>query len=158
MSTSKQVDALVERGYEHGFVTDIETDVIPPGPRRKMSSGFISQRKQGTRVVLEYRLKRSFGTGWDDTAGMVIRCIYPQIDFQAISYFAAPTKKPVLESLDQVDPEAADLRETRHPAGGAEGAGRGRRRGCSTASRWPPPSGKNRRTPGDLLLDLGGGA
>ena len=30
-STTKQVDALVERGYEHGFVTDIETDVIAPG-------------------------------------------------------------------------------------------------------------------------------
>ena len=102
-STSKQVDALVERGYEHGFVTDIETDVIPPGLDEDVIR-FISQRKQEPEWVLEYRLK-AFRHWLGMTPPAWSSVHYPQIDFQAISYFAAPTKKPVLESLDQVDPE-----------------------------------------------------
>ena len=102
-STSKQVDALVERGYEHGFVTDIETDVIPPGLDEDVIR-FISQRKQEPEWVLEYRLK-AFRHWLEMTPPAWSSVHYPQIDFQAISYFAAPTKKPVLESLDQVDPE-----------------------------------------------------
>ena len=102
-STSKQVDALVERGYEHGFVTDIETDVIPPGLDEDVIR-FISQRKQEPEWVLEYRLK-AFRHWLGMTPPVWSSVHYPQIDFQAISYFAAPTKKPVLESLDQVDPE-----------------------------------------------------
>ncbi|MCP5428677.1 MAG: Fe-S cluster assembly protein SufB [Chromatiaceae bacterium] len=102
-STTKQVDALVERGYEHGFVTDIETDVIAPGLDEDVIR-FISQRKQEPEWVLEYRLK-AFRHWLGMTPPEWSSVHHPQIDFQAISYFAAPKKKPVLESLDQVDPE-----------------------------------------------------
>ena len=102
-STAEQMDELVSRGYEHGFVTDIETEVIPPGLDEDVIR-FISQRKEEPEWVLEYRLKayRHWLTmsrpRWSSVH-------HPEIDFQAISYFAAPKKKDALQSLDEVDPE-----------------------------------------------------
>ena len=102
-STAEQMDELVSRGYEHGFVTDIDTEVIPPGLDEDVIR-FISQRKEEPEWVLEYRLKayRHWLTmsrpRWSSVH-------HPEIDFQAISYFAAPKKKDALQSLDEVDPE-----------------------------------------------------
>ena len=102
-STANDMDELVARGYEHGFVTDIETDVIPPGLDEDVIR-LISARKHEPEWVLAYRLKayRHWLTmsppAWSSVH-------YPPIDHQAISYFAAPKKKPTLDSLDQVDPE-----------------------------------------------------
>ena len=102
-STVKQMDALVGKGYEHGFVTEIETEVIPPGLSEE-TIRLISQRKNEPEWVLEYRLK-AFRHWLTMQAPQWAAVHYPQIDFQAISYFAAPKKKPTLESLDEVDPE-----------------------------------------------------
>ncbi|MCG6965755.1 MAG: Fe-S cluster assembly protein SufB [Chromatiaceae bacterium] len=102
-SSNKQMDALVAKGYEHGFVTDIETDVIPPGLNEDVIR-FISARKNEPEWVLEYRLK-AYRHWLTMTPPHWSSVHYPAIDFQAISYFAAPTKKPQLDSLDQVDPE-----------------------------------------------------
>jgi len=102
-STAKQVDELVSEGYEHGFVTDIETDIIPPGLDEGVIR-FISQRKKEPEWVLDYRLKayRHWLT-MDEPEWASVH--YPKIDFQAISYFAAPKQKETLNSLDEVDPE-----------------------------------------------------
>jgi Fe-S cluster assembly protein SufB len=51
-----QLDQLVGKGYEHGFITDIETDVIPPGLDEDVIR-LISSRKNEPEWVLEYRLK-----------------------------------------------------------------------------------------------------
>ncbi|MGB5453007.1 MAG: Fe-S cluster assembly protein SufB [Sedimenticolaceae bacterium] len=102
-STSKQMDDLVSRGYEHGFVTDIETDVIPPGLNEDVIR-FISARKKEPDWVLEYRLK-AYRHWLTMPAPRWASVHYPEIDFQAISYFAAPKKKETLGSLDEVDPE-----------------------------------------------------
>ena len=102
-TTPKNIDELVAEGYQHGFVTDIETDVIPPGLDEDVIR-FISQRKSEPEWVLEYRLKayRHWLT-MDEPKWASVH--YPKIDFQAISYFAAPKQKPALNSLDEVDPE-----------------------------------------------------
>ena len=102
-STAEQMDELVARGYEHGFVTDIETEVIPPGLNEDVIR-FISQRKDEPEWVLEYRLKAY--RHWLTMARPRWSSVdHPEIDFQAISYFAAPKKKDALKSLDEVDPE-----------------------------------------------------
>jgi Fe-S cluster assembly protein SufB len=102
-STAEKMDELVARGYEHGFVTDIETEVIPPGLNEDVIR-LISQRKEEPDWVLAYRLKayRHWLTMSQPRWSSVH---HPAIDFQAISYFAAPKKRAELQSLDEVDPE-----------------------------------------------------
>ena len=102
-STAEHMEDIVSKGYEHGFVTDIDTDVIPPGLSEEVIR-FISQRKNEPEWVLEYRLKayRHWLT-MDPPEWSSVH--YPPIDHQAISYFAAPKKKETLASLDEVDPE-----------------------------------------------------
>ena len=104
MSTSvKHVKELADAGYEHGFVTDIESDVIPPGLNEDVIR-LISARKNEPEWVLDNRLAayRHWLTMEPPQWSSVH---YPQIDHQAISYFAAPKQKQGLESLDEVDPE-----------------------------------------------------
>ena len=104
MSASvKQVNDLADSGYEHGFVTDIESDVIPPGLNEDVIR-LISARKNEPEWVLDNRLAayRHWLTMEPPQWSSVH---YPQIDHQAISYFAAPKQKQGLESLDEVDPE-----------------------------------------------------
>jgi Fe-S cluster assembly protein SufB len=102
-STAKQMDDLVRQGYQHGFVTEIETDVIPPGLNEDVIRE-ISQRKNEPEWVLEYRLK-AYRHWLTMTPPEWSSVHYPQIDFQAISYFAAPKKQDAPKSLDEVDPE-----------------------------------------------------
>ena len=102
-AAARQVRAIAESGYEHGFVTDIESEVIQPGLNEEVIR-LISRRKKEPDWVLEYRLAayRHWLTleppQWSSVH-------YPQIDHQAISYFAAPKQRKGPESLDQVDPE-----------------------------------------------------
>jgi Fe-S cluster assembly protein SufB len=102
-STAKQMDDLVSSGYEHGFTTDIETEVIPPGLSEDVIR-LISQRKNEPEWVLESRLK-AYRHWLTMTPPEWSSVHYPPIDHQAISYFAAPKKKKELQSLDEVDPE-----------------------------------------------------
>ena len=102
-STSEQYDALVSGGYEHGFVSDIDTEIIPPGLSEDVIR-FISARKGEPEWVLEYRLK-AYRHWLTMTPPHWASVHYPPIDHDAISYFAAPRKKPTLNSLDEVDPE-----------------------------------------------------
>ncbi len=101
--TAKQMDDLVDKGYEHGFVTDIETEIIPPGLSEDVIR-FISSKKNEPAWVLDYRLQAF--THWQTmTPPRWASVDHPPIDHQAISYFAAPKRKPELNSLDEVDPE-----------------------------------------------------
>jgi Fe-S cluster assembly protein SufB len=102
MSTSTQhIDELLGKGYAAGFVTDIEQDYAPPGLDESIIA-FISAKKQEPPWLLESRLKALHH--WRTMATPTWANVhYPAIDFQAISYYAAPRKKP--QSLDEVDPE-----------------------------------------------------
>jgi Fe-S cluster assembly protein SufB len=103
---SSQVEALVNKVYKHGWVTDIETEVAPKGLNEDIIR-FISAKKQEPEWLLEWRLKAY--RGW---LKMVephwANVKYDPIDYQAIRYYAAPKTKAPLGSLDQVDPRLLD--------------------------------------------------
>ncbi len=89
--------------YKYGFVSDIDTDVIPRGLNEDVIR-LISKKKGEPEWMLEFRLKayRHWLTLKMPTwAHLDI----PEIDYQAISYYAAPKKKEGPKSLDEVDPE-----------------------------------------------------
>jgi Fe-S cluster assembly protein SufB len=100
---SAVLDKLVNQPYQHGFVTDIASDVAAKGLSED-TIRLISAKKNEPDWLLEFRLKayRHWLTmtepGWANVK-------YPKIDFQAISYYAAPKPKAKLKSMDEVDPE-----------------------------------------------------
>ena len=89
--------------YKYGFVTDIESDTLPPGLNEDVIR-HISAKKGEPEWLTEWRLKsyRNWLTMKEPTWQNVH---YPPIDFNALSYYSAPKSKPELESLDEVDPE-----------------------------------------------------
>lgn len=106
-STQKTVKDLIDAGYEHGFVTDIESDTVPPGLDED-TIRLISGRKNEPDWMLESRLKayRHWLTMVDPDWAHVQ---HPPIDFQAISYYSAPKKKGEgPNSLEEVDPQLLD--------------------------------------------------
>ena len=106
-TTNKVVHEVAEQQYNYGWVTDIESDIIPPGLNEDVVR-FISAKKNEPEFMLEWRLKafRHFMTlVEDEQAPDWANIEFPKIDFQAISYYAAPKSKKELESLDEVDPE-----------------------------------------------------
>ena len=94
---------LVDRPYKHGFVTEIESDVAAKGLSEE-TIRLISAKKNEPGWLLEFRLK-AFRHWLTMTRPEWANVKYPPIDFQAISYYAAPRAKPKLASMDEVDPE-----------------------------------------------------
>jgi Fe-S cluster assembly protein SufB len=94
---------LVNQPYKHGFVTEIESDVAPKGLNEDIIR-LISTKKNEPEWLLDFRLKAY--EQWlkmEEPKWPNVR--YPAIDFQAISYYAAPKPKQKLNSMDEVDPE-----------------------------------------------------
>ena len=92
--------------YKYGFTSDIDTDIIPAGLNEDVIR-LISHKKQEPEWLLEFRLK-AFRYGLTLTPPTWAHLKIPEIDFQAISYFAAPKKKDTPKSLDEVDPALID--------------------------------------------------
>jgi Fe-S cluster assembly protein SufB len=109
MSQAQAVDELVRSEYEHGFVTDIDSDTLPPGLDEGVVRA-ISARKGEPEFMVEWRLKayRHWRTMETPKWASVH---YPPIDFEAISYFSAPRKKEGPKSLDEVDPALLETYE-----------------------------------------------
>lgn len=106
-STQESVDDLIQGGYQHGFVTTIESDTLPAGLSEE-TIRLISARKSEPQWMLESRLKafRHWLTLQEPDWAQLH---HPAIDFQAISYYSAPKQKGNgLQSLDEVDPELID--------------------------------------------------
>jgi len=101
---SKNVEKLVKKEYEHGFVTDIDADTIPPGLSEEIIT-FISNKKDEPKWLLDWRLKayRQWLKMEDPTWA---KLDIEHIDYQAISYYSAPkSKDDAPKSLDEVDPK-----------------------------------------------------
>ncbi len=104
---SAEVRELAERPYQHGFVSDIDTDVIPKGLSEDVVR-LVSSKKNEPAWLLEWRLQayRHWLTmeepDWQNAH-------YAPIDFQDIAYYAAPKPKPKLASMDEVDPELREM-------------------------------------------------
>ena len=97
------IQEYLDKGYQWGFVTDIESEAIPKGLSED-TVRIISAKKEEPEWMLEFRL-RAFRTWkkmkepeWSDNQ-------HPRIDFQDIVYYSEPKQKKKLESLDEVDPE-----------------------------------------------------
>jgi Fe-S cluster assembly protein SufB len=102
MSTATEL--LTNREYKYGFVTDIESDVIPKGLSED-TVRLISQKKNEPEWMLEFRLKAFRNWLKMTEPDYWANFDYPRIDFQNISYYAAPKQKPKKASMDEVDPE-----------------------------------------------------
>ncbi len=97
------LNELTLEEYKYGFSTDIEMEIAPVGLNED-TVRMISEKKGEPEWLLEWRLKAlqhffkmdmPTWQNFDD----------PNVDFQSISYYAAPKSKPQLNSLDEVDPE-----------------------------------------------------
>ncbi len=101
---SEEIEQYIKTEYEAGFVTDIDAETLPPGLNEDVVR-FISNKKGEPEWLLEWRLK-AFRAWQEMEEPEWAHVHYPEIDFQAISYFSAPKSmedKP--QSLDEVDPE-----------------------------------------------------
>lgn len=100
----QMLEERVNREYEFGFTTDIETDTVQKGLNEDIIR-LISKKKNEPEWLLEWRLK-AFNLWKGMTMPRWGHLKYPDIDFQDIIYYAAPkTKKAKPGSLDEVDPE-----------------------------------------------------
>jgi len=101
---NKEIKSFVEKKYEHGFVTDIESDQIEPGLTEETVRR-ISAKKEEPEFLLEWRLKafRHWETMKKPTWAHVQ---VEEIDLQEIVYYSAPkAKTDAPKSLDEVDPK-----------------------------------------------------
>jgi Fe-S cluster assembly protein SufB len=98
------VEALVAREYQAGFITDIESDTLPPGLDESVVR-FISRKKQEPDWLTEWRLE-AYRAWLTMPTPEWAHVHFPPIDFQAISYYSAPRNQgDGPKSLDEVDPE-----------------------------------------------------
>jgi Fe-S cluster assembly protein SufB len=104
------VNEVVDRQYPHGFVTDIESETLPPGLNEDVIR-FISAKKDEPEFLLEWRLK-AYQYWLTLSPPEWSHLDIDPIDFQAISYFSSPkTNKDAPKSLDEVDPKLLETYE-----------------------------------------------
>jgi len=119
----KLLNDITTKEYEYGFVTDIDTDVIPKGLSEDVVR-LISHKKNEPEFMLEFRLK-AYREWLKMKAPEWAHLKIPPIDFQETIYYAAPRNTPKYNSLDEVDPELLEtfkklgipLEEQKHLAG-----------------------------------------
>ncbi len=109
--------------YKYGFYTDIDTDTIPPGLSEEVIR-LISHKKGEPEWLLDFRLK-AYRKWLTMKMPHWAHLDIPEINYQAISYYAAPKKKEGPKSMDEVDPQLIEtfnklgipLEEQKHLAG-----------------------------------------
>ncbi len=104
---SVDIKQLAEQEYKYGFVTDIEQDIAPKGLNEDVIR-MISEKKNDPQWLLDWRLK-AYNHWLTMDVPKWPNITYPEIDFNDISYYAAPKIKEKPKSLDDIDPE---LKET----------------------------------------------
>lgn len=97
---------LETKEYEYGFYTDIESDTFPKGLNEDIVIA-ISKKKEEPEWMTSWRLE-AFRAWKEMIEPEWANINYKKPDFQNISYYSAPNKKPKYESLDEVDPELLD--------------------------------------------------
>jgi len=102
--SQQQIDRLIKKEYAAGFVTDIESDTLPPGLDEDVVR-FISAKKKEPEWMLEWRI-RAYRAWCEMVEPKWAHVSYPDIDFKGISYYSAPKSSANgPKSLDEVDPE-----------------------------------------------------
>ncbi len=103
------IDAHVLQPYKYGFETQIESDVVPPGLSEDVIR-VISDKKGEPAWMLEWRLK-AYQHWITMSEPHWANVSYAPVDYQAISYYAAPRRGPELKSLSEVDPKLVETFE-----------------------------------------------
>lgn len=119
----KLLSDITTKEYEYGFVTDIDTDLIPKGLNEDVIR-LISAKKNEPEFMLEFRLK-AYHEWLKMKAPEWAYLRIPPIDFQETIYYAAPRNQAKYQSLDEVDPELLEtfkklgipVEEQKHLAG-----------------------------------------
>ena len=109
-STPQEVDEFVGREYQHGFVTDVESDTVEPGLNEDVIR-LISRKKKEPQFMLDWRL-RAYEHWLTMTEPNWAKLNIEPIDYQQISYYSAPkSKNDGPKSLDEVDPKLLETYE-----------------------------------------------
>ena len=109
-SQAPEIEDLVHREYEHGFVTDVDADTVPPGLDEDVIR-LISRKKREPEFLLNWRLE-SFRHWLTMSEPVWAHVNYTPIDYQSISYFSAPkSEADGPASLDDVDPKLLETYE-----------------------------------------------
>jgi Fe-S cluster assembly protein SufB len=102
--SSESIDALLGKSYRHGFITDIDSDTLPPGLDEDVVR-FISRKKKEPEFLTQWRL-RAYRHWLTMKEPHWAKLRVNPIDYQAISYFSAPRPRAdAPKSLDEVDPK-----------------------------------------------------
>lgn len=106
---SSNIESMLDRPYKYGFVSNIETETIPPGLNEDVIR-LISAKKNEPEFMLEFRLKayRHWLTLEEPEWANVH---YQKPNFDDIIYYAAPKQKEKKASLDEVDPDILEVYE-----------------------------------------------
>ncbi|MBA3721063.1 MAG: Fe-S cluster assembly protein SufB [Parachlamydiaceae bacterium] len=103
MSSETALFSSSQSEYKHGFITDVETERLPKGLNEDTIRA-ISAKKNEPPFLLEFRLK-AYKRWLESEEPNWANVKYPKIDYQNLTYYSAPKKKPVLNDLSEVDPE-----------------------------------------------------
>lgn len=97
------LEKVTSGDYKYGFTTDVEMELAPKGLNEDIIR-MISKKKNEPESMLEWRLK-AYKMWLEMKEPKWANIHYPEINYQDIIYYAAPKKKNVLNSLDDLDPE-----------------------------------------------------
>ena len=98
------IEILANQEYKYGFVTDIESDMIPRGLSED-TIRLIVAKKNEPEWMLDFRLKAYRNWLKMTEPRHWANVTFPPIDYQNIIYYSAPKQKTLKKSLDEVDPE-----------------------------------------------------
>ena len=98
------IESVVNKSYEHGFVTDVDADALPPGLNEDVIRA-ISKKKQEPEFMLKWRL-RAYEHWLTMTPPDWAHLKYHDISYQDIIYYSAPkSQEDGPQSLDEIDPK-----------------------------------------------------
>lgn len=101
---NEYVREVAQKQYAYGFTTEVETDIIDKGLNEDVVR-LISQKKGEPEWLLEFRLK-AYRHWLTMTEPAWAHLRMPEIDYQAISYYADPTaRKGRGDEKKEIDPE-----------------------------------------------------
>ena len=106
---NKEINEFLQKGYEYGFETDIESETLPPGINEDVIR-IISEKKKEPEFLLNWRLK-AFAHWKKLKAPEWSQLNIDPIDYQSISYFSKPKQDDGPKSLDEVDPNLLETYE-----------------------------------------------
>ena len=102
-SEDELLEEVTSREYKYGFTTNIQSDTIKKGLSEDVIRT-ISEKKNEPKWMLDFRLN-AFKVWKEMEEPEWANIKYEKPDYQDIIYYSAPKQKPVLNSLDELDPE-----------------------------------------------------